>query len=409
MRLLFKEHFRTAVASLRQSRTRTVLTMVGVAIGVASITTILALSAGVTSILNKQIRDLGSNVVVVRPAERVLSFGDFGNAIAQTAYSTSPITERDLEVLQQSPNVEDVAPLMTLGGNVHSKQHTPERVVILATTPAFVKITPLSFSEGQFMDESTLDNTAVIGNQLAIDLFGTDQAMGKTFSIRGQDFTVIGVLRRQNEPVNVNNIDYDQAVMISFKSGKLFNNGAAQIQQINVRAKSGVETKRLRQEVQDTLVRNHGNQVDVQALVGAEIAQTSTAFFRVVNIVMSAIAGISLLVGGIGIMNIMLVSVAERTREIGLRKAVGASNRMIVTQFMIEALIISIIGGIIGYIGGYVLAYAISFFLPYDPTFSWFVVAAALALSVGVGAVFGLYPAVRAARKDPIESLRRLH
>ena len=105
----------------------------------------------------------------------------------------------------------------------------------------------------------------------------------------------------------------------------------------------------------------------------------------------------------------MLVSVAERTREIGLRKAVGASNQMIVAQFMIEALIISILGGVLGYIGGYVVAYAISMFLPYDPTFSWFIVGAAAVLSIGVGVLFGLYPAVRAARKDPIESLRRLH
>ena len=197
--------------------------------------------------------------------------------------------------------------------------------------------------------------------------------------------------------------------MISFESGKLFNNGAAQIQQINIRAKDNVENTRLRDDIQAMLVRNHDNQADTQTLIGSEISDSTNAFFRIVKVVMSAIAGISLLVGGIGIMNIMLVSVAERTREIGLRKAVGASNQMIVMQFMIEALIISVLGGTLGYIAGYVIAFAISIFLPYDPTFNWFIACAAGVLSVGAGVIFGLYPAVRAARKDPIESLRRLH
>jgi ABC-type antimicrobial peptide transport system permease subunit len=383
--------------------------MIGVAIGVASITTILALSAGVANILTKQVRDLGSNIAVIRPVDHTLGLSDFGNSMSQTAYTTSPITERDFESIQKNSMVDKVTPLMTLGGNVHSKDHTPSRVTILATTPSFIEITPLSFADGQFIDDSTLANTAVVGNQLALDLFGTDQAMGKTFSIRGQSFTVIGVLKRKNEPVNVNNIDYDQAVIISFNSGKLFNNGAAQIQQINVQAKDGVDIAKLRDDVQSLLVKNHDSQVDTQTLIGDEISHTSSVFFRVMNVVMSAIAGISLLVGGIGIMNIMLVSVAERTREIGLRKAVGASNQMIVMQFIIEALIISILGGLLGYIAGYIIAFGISIFLPYDPTFNWFTAIAAAVLSVGVGVIFGLYPAARAASKDPIESLRRLH
>jgi len=409
MRLLIGEHFRTAVASLRRSRTRTVLTMVGIAIGVASITTILALAAGVSNILSKQVKDLGGNVAVVRPAQQAIGFSDFGNAMPQTAFTTSPITERDLALIRENKLVEKAAPIMTLGGSVHSKTHTPKRATIVATTPEFISITPLSFSDGEFMDGSTLENTAVLGNQLALDLFGTDKALGKTFSVRGQSFTVIGVLKQQNEPVNINNIDYDQSVMISFESGKLFNNGAAQIQQINIRAKDNVENTRLRDDIQAMLVRNHDNQADTQTLIGSEISDSTNAFFRIVKVVMSAIAGISLLVGGIGIMNIMLVSVAERTREIGLRKAVGASNQMIVMQFMIEALIISVLGGTLGYIAGYVIAFAISIFLPYDPTFNWFIACAAGVLSVGAGVIFGLYPAVRAARKDPIESLRRLH
>lgn len=409
MRLLIGEHFRTAKASLRRARTRALLTMVGVAIGVASITTILALSSGITSILHKQVRDLGNSIAVIRPAERTLSVSDFGNSMPQTAYTTSPITETDVQLVSTHELVDTAAPIMTLSSTATSKNHVAKQVQIVATTPSFIEITPLRFAAGQFIDDTTLDSTAVIGNDLSIDLFGTDQSMGKTFTIRGQSFTVIGVLRQQKEPVNVNNVDYDHAIFISLTSGKLFNGGVAQIQQINVRAKQGVSTTKLRDELQAVLTRNRNNQAETETLIGDDIAKSSSVFFRIMNLVMTAIAGISLLVGGIGIMNIMLVSVAERTREIGLRKAVGASNQMIVLQFMIEALIISILGGLLGYIGGYAIAFAISFFLPYDPSFSWFIVLAAVFLSIGVGVIFGLYPAIRAARKDPIESLRRLH
>ncbi len=159
-------------------------------------------------------------------------------------------------------------------------------------------------------------------------------------------------------------------------------------------------------QVNSLLLKNHEDEKDFSILSGKQIAEPSNKFFIALTSVMAAIAAISLLVGGIGIMNIMLVGVAERTREIGLRKAVGASNSNIIWQFMVEALIISILGGVVGYIAGYVLAFAISTFFTFDPAFTWEIALAALILSVGIGTIFGIYPAMRASRKDPIESLR---
>jgi len=224
-------------------------------------------------------------------------------------------------------------------------------------------------------------------------------------------------MKRQNDPINYNNIDLDSAAIISLESGKLFNSGVAQIQQINVKAKPGVAMADFKQKITNLLRANHDHERDVAVYTGTSIAKPTSRLFSVISTVMSLIAGISLLVGGIGIMNIMLVSISERTREIGLRKAVGASNRTIILQFMIEALIISVIGGFAGFIGGYVIAFGISMFLTYDPAlfltydpaFSWAIVGWASALSVGVGVLFGLYPAIRASSKDPIESLRRYH
>ncbi len=409
MRLLLSEHYRTAKHSLSRARMRTLLTMTGVAIGVASITTILALSDGITSIIKTQVKNLGDSVAVVRPSNVRSSLQDLSNPTPQNAFSTSPLTERDIETILSVPGTEAVAPLMTISANIRTSDETPANSTLLATTPDFATISKLSMRDGQFIDTVTREDTVVIGVQLAIDLFGTEEAIGKTFLIRGQSFTVIGVLKRQNDPINYNNVDLDSAALISFESGKLFNSGVAQIQQINVKAVAGTNMKAFERELSRRLTANHDGQKDTSVYIGADIAKPNSQLFQTISSVMSLIAGISLFVGGIGIMNIMLVSISERTREIGLRKAVGASNRTIILQFLIEALIISLLGGIAGFVGGYVIAFAVSMFLTYDPAISWSIVGWAAALSLGVGIVFGLYPALKAASKDPIESLRRNH
>jgi len=409
MRLLLTDHYRTARQSLDRSRLRTFLTMLGVAIGVASITAILALSGGINKVIGKQVSDLGGRVAVVRPLTGKATLADLSNPSPSNAYSTSPLAERDVAAILDLPGTETAAPIMTLSGSVRTELSSPAESTVVATTPELIDITALKIRDGQFIDSVTKQNTAVLGTQLSIDLFGTEQSIGQNFKIRGQPFTVIGVLDRENEPINYNNVDFDYAAIISLESGKLFNGGVAQIQQIDVKAREGTDMTTFGKNIDDTLRRNHDGQKDVDVFTGREIAEPTSELFRFVSVVMAVIASISLLVGGIGIMNIMLVGVSERTREIGLRKAVGASNGTIISQFMIEALIISVLGGLLGFLGGYFIAFVVSLLIPYDPSFSWSVVGWAAALSIGVGVVFGLYPAVRAARKDPIESLRRYH
>jgi putative ABC transport system permease protein len=409
MRMLFSDHYRTARQSLDRARLRTLLTMSGVAIGVASITAIMALSGGVNKVIDKQVSELGNTIAVIRPVANDPTLADLSNPSPSNAYSTSPLVERDIKTIAKLPGTEAVAPLMTLSGSVRTKQTTPAQSTIVATTPALEKIDHLTLSDGQFIDSVTTQNTAVLGTQLSIDLFGTEQSIGQTLLLHGQSFTIIGVLQRENKPINYNNIDFDHAAVISLESGKLFNGGVAQIQQINVKAKNGTGMKAFSRSIDQALQKNHDGQKDVQVFTGSEIAKPTSNLFRFVSGVMAAVASISLVVGGVGIMNIMLVGVSERTREIGLRKAVGASNMTIVSQFLIEALIISALGGLFGFVGGYLVAFIISLTIPYDPTFNWSIVGWAAALSVGVGVLFGLYPAIRAARKDPIESLRRYH
>jgi putative ABC transport system permease protein len=409
MRILISDHYRTARQSLDRSRLRTALTMSGVAIGVASITAILALSGGVNKVISKQVAELGGNVAVVRPLAREPSLADLSNPTPSNAYSTSPLTERDVQAIAGNSQTKAVAPLMTLSGSVRTKATVATDSTIVATTPALEEVSGIRIAEGQFIDSVTRQNTAVIGTQLSINLFGTEQSVGQNFMIRGQAFTVIGIIKRQNTPINYNNIDFDNAAFISLTSGKLFNSGVAQIQQINAKANPGTDMTSYRNTLDTTLRKNHDNQRDAEVFVGRDIARPTSHLFRFVGSVMAVVAAISLVVGGIGIMNIMLVGVSERTREIGLRKAVGASNGTIVSQFLIEALIISSVGGLFGFLGGYFVAFLVSLAIPYDPTFTWTIVGWAAALSIGVGVIFGLYPAIRAARKDPIESLRRSH
>lgn len=409
MRILLIEHIINARQSLRSTRLRTFLTTIGVAIGVASITVILSLSGGITKVLTQQVAELDGNIAVVQPGTETADSRSIASPFGQQGFSTSTITEDDLTDIEALPGVEDAAPLMTLNGTLRTKTAEAKRSTIIATNPSFVKAANVTVRDGQFLDLVTDRDTAVLGAQLSVDLFGTDQSIGQTFTIKGQTFTVIGILKRVSDPVNFSNIDFDYAAIISLESGKNFHQGTAQIQQINMRAKTTADLPAVIAEAQKQLLINHAGEKDFTILSGDEIAKPTSQLFEAITGVLAAIAAISLVVGGIGIMNIMLVGVAERTREIGLRKSVGASNGNIVWQFMTEALIISLLGGVIGYVSGYIIAFLISTFLTFDPLFNWEIAAISIGTSLVIGLIFGFYPALRAARKDPIESLRQFH
>ena len=387
---------------------RSNLTMLGITIGVASITTILSLSGGATKIVSSQVDALGGNIAVIRPgASSESPLRDLAQFSSAQHFAASTLTENDVSTIQAIKHVASVAPMMILSGSVKAVSGVAVNAAIIATTPALEGVSGLNVQDGQFLDPNLSPYTAVIGPQLSVDVFGTETSIGKTIAIRGQSFIVIGVLKRQNNPINYNGVDFDQSAIIGQYAGRSFNQSALQIQQIDVRSDTIGNLDKVITDSNKALLKNHLGEADFSVLSGDQIAQPTNRLFTAIASTTTAIASISLLVGGIGIMNIMLVSVAERTREIGIRKALGASNGDVVAQFLIESLALSIGGGISGYLIGYLVAFGISSFLPFFPMFSWGIAGIAIGVSLVIGTLFGIYPAVRASRKDPIEALRQ--
>lgn len=406
---MFIDHLEGAFSSLRRNRGRTLLTVTGITIGIASVTCILAISGGVTRMISGQIDAYSNRLAVVRPGVQTHDPNLFANPVSQQSFSTSTLSDADVKALDNLESVEAVVPVMTLTGTLKSTTDTVKNNVILATTPDFPKVANISIKTGQFLDDVTNDSTVVIGEQLAINLFGTDQAIGQILTVRGQDLTVIGVMKNVENPINYNNVDLNQAVVVSFTRGTLFHHGRPQIQQINILADKSSKLGEVTRDVNARLLEQHLGEEDFTIVTGQDISKPSNQLFVAMTNVMTAIAAISLVVGGIGVMNIMLVGVAERTREIGIRKAIGASNGMIVMQFLTEAMMMSLLGGFLGYVLGYLAAFIISTFLYFAPAFTWVSAVAALGMSVLVGLAFGLYPAYRASRKNTIEALRQYH
>ncbi len=405
----------TALSSLAVNKLRAGLTLLGIVIGITAVITLMAIGQGVQQSITQRIESLGTNLLFVRPGESNQGgvFGGQGSA--------STLTMEDAIAIQDpvfTPSVAAVAPeLSTTGQIVAGRSNTSTRVY--GVTPEYLKARNFDLSSGEFVTPGHVDSAslvAVLGSEVADTLFGNREPTGQTVRINGRQFEVIGVLESKGGN-RFFSLDDQVLVPITTAHHRLSSQrtaqGAFNVQTINVQVADLDRMDSAIREVATVLRLRHRitGEDDFSITSQQETIETLQETTGTFVVFLGAIASISLLVGGIGIMNIMLVSVTERTREIGIRKAMGAKHRDILLQFVAEATLLSLGGGGVGVLTGILLSWALNgrSLLGGQPTqtvFSGEVAVMALAVSAGIGLFFGIYPAMRAARLHPIEALR---
>ncbi len=404
------ETFRTGLGAVRTHRLRSVLTVLGIMIGIAAVVLTVGLGEGAQAKVTSEIDDLGTNLLTITPGSTTSSGlrGGLGTA--------STLEESDAAALASStvaPDIRRVAPVISADESMIAGSNTWTASVI-GTTSAWEEVRNRSVTEGRFIDgDDVADHTAVavLGTTVVTELFKDEDPIGQTVEIGKIPVEVIGVLNAVGSSSSTSTAESqdDEVIMpISTVSERL--TGSVSLSSILIEARSQAALSSAYQEADDELLALHhiSDPTDADFTITSQqsILGTATSVDRTLTILLAGIAGISLLVGGIGVMNIMLVSVTERIREIGLRKALGATPRLIRRQFLVEATVLGIAGGtfgaLVGMLGAVFLPHAIGDPISLSPA----AIAGALLVAVAIGLVFGVYPASRAARLTPIDALR---
>lgn len=407
MGLLLRTHLSIALDSLHRNRARTFLSALGIAIGVASIVLIMSLTGGIGSLISASSDKSNANLILVRPSTgKELAENLIDELTANNQYAKSSLTLDDTTSIAKLGNIEAVAPIASNISAVTIGDKSYQSINVVATNADLIKTAKLALKNGQFFEESgTHNNAAVIGHDLATKLFGTTDILARTFQYGDQKFIIVGVLEKTDSPINYNGVDFDNSILIDINFASSFES-SIQIQQINVRTTTTDSTESVAEEIKTKLTNSKKGDTTFQVLTGSSNFQPAGSLLSIISSMLTLVASISLIVGGVGIMNIMLVSVSERTREIGIRKAVGASSGNILLQFLFESIILGFIGGVMGIALGYATAFAISLITPFAPHISWSILGITCLTSLIVGVIFGVYPAAKAATKDPITSLK---
>ena len=409
---MIKLYIQMASSSIRRAKWRSLLTMLGVIIGVTSVVMIFALGEGLKRQVSGELKDLGTDSIVVRSGNIIErnSEGKVTKVNLRDVFTQSVLTDKDTEQVKTVKGVSFVAPIAFVSAPVISDdgKALSSDSVIIATTPQIRDVLNRDVETGEFFTTPELSkNLAVLGPDVAKELFGEESVVGRILKIKNTEFVIRGVMTRTKpSPLDLVNTDYNKAIYIPLTSAKTLNGGTLAIREISVKLADTTDTETIVKDVNASILSAHGGIQDFSVLEAKDFIGVLDRVFGVLTTFVAAVAGISLFVGGIGIMNIMLVSVSERTREIGIRKSVGATNQQILGQFLVEAIILTLIGGILGVVLSLALTGALRLYTEVHPFVEPRIVGIALGVTLGVGILFGIIPAVKAARKDPIESLR---
>ena len=401
--------FRTGLEAVRTHRLRSGLTVLGIMIGIAAVILTVGLGQGAQNQVSSEINALGTNLLTVSPGSSTSTSGirgGFGSA--------STLTEADASALGSktvAPDINAVAPVASSSETLTAGS-TNWTSTVNGTTPAWETVRSRTVTQGRFIDNQDVTDhaaVAVLGSTTASQLFSGVDPVGQTVNVGGVPMTVIGVLNSVGSTSSTGTNQDDQVVVpISTATQRIF--GSSSLSSILVQATSGATLSAAYQETDTELLALHGittaANADFTVTSEQSLVSTSTSVDRTLTILLGGVAGISLLVGGIGVMNIMLVSVTERIREIGLRKALGATPPLIRRQFLLEASVLGLSGGALGALLAVLGSVLLPHVIGYPITLSATAAAGSLLVAIAIGLIFGVYPASRAAHMAPIDALR---
>lgn len=391
-----------AFSSLLAKKARSFLSMLGIVIGILTVASLLSIALTVRNEIEASITSLGSNLIDIVP-------GDIENGGFAQSFGTSTLTEQDFNDIKEVPGTINETMTMVVSGNITAGEQTLQGGLIYASSPAIEETVNTGLETGRFFtdeEDKDLAKLAVLGSSAAEKLFGSaQQAIGQTLQARSTEFEVVGVLQEIEGLASFGGVDQNSLVIIPIRVGWELTNTQL-VSEMLLQAENSDSIDKVKEDIEAVLLENHKGEKDFSVLTQEDLLETVGGILDIVTAMLSAIASISLLVGGIGIMNIMLVSVSERTREIGVRKAVGATQWAILLQFLIESAILTLVAGIIA-VGLFSLVVtAIPEDSPIPISLEPTVLVLALTFSAAVGIVFGLIPAIGASRKNPIDALR---
>jgi len=408
-----KYSIKTSLTGLKTNKSRSFLTILGIVIGITAIILVMSLGKGAQNLILGQIQSMGSKTIAVVPGRQPSGMSDSLNTF------TDSLKNKDVEDLQKKSNVPHLAGIMPIvfGSESATRENKIHQTTIFGVNNFFAQIYDIYPEEGRlFTEEEIASKSAVviIGSKIKEKLFESDEeVLGQKIKVKNQNLRIIGILPKKGQ---FSFISFDDALIVPYTTAQQYIFGIKYFNRLVVDVDEEKNVDRTIEDIKITLRNNHNitdpDKDDFFVETQAQVMEMVGTVMNTLTLFLTAMAAISLVVGGVGIMNIMLVSVTERTHEIGLRKALGATNQDILSQFLIESMMLTIIGGIIGILLGAGFSFLISLILSKIMALNWtfaFPVSGALlglGVSAFVGLVFGIYPARRASLKNPIEALR---
>ncbi len=393
--------------ALISNKARTGLTVLGIVIGIASVIAMVSIGAGAQDTIESSIQSIGSNLITVTPGNQ----GGVGAQVSSGRGSARTLTEADaLAILEQVDNVKDVSPELSGRYQITAKG-TNTNTSVTGVSESYTAVRNMEVEEGEFISSQHFRNyskVAVLGPTTRDDLFGEDAyAIGQNIRINNVQFKVIGITESKGGSGFSNP---DDAIYIPLSSAQRFLTGSTYVSSIGVQALNSESMTQIQNDLTLLLLDRHKisnpELADFSTLNQADILATASSITDTFTILLGSVAGISLVVGGIGIMNMMLTTVTERTREIGLRKAIGAKAKDLNLQFLAEAVMLTFAGGVIGVILGWGISFGVAYFDVLQTKVTIQSILLAFGISTAIGIIFGYYPAQRASKLNPIEALR---